>query len=299
MTGSKSPVQIIGIPMDLSQSHRGVDMGPSAIRYAGLTKMIAGLGYEVNNYGNIFVPVKEDLENADHKTLLEAIKKTCEDIYNTASDSIKDEYFPLFIGGDHSISIGTIGGITSRTKTGVIWVDAHGDFNLPETSPSGNIHGMPLSILIGKGYPELVDLGRTGAKINYRDVVMIGIRSLDNDEKIMLHESGIKIFSMRDIDEKGMSCVVQEALSYLGNHERIHLSFDMDSIDPDIAPGVGTPVKGGMTLREAHLLMEILSDSDKIKSVDMVEINPILDHHNRTAEMAVDLIASLLGKKII
>jgi arginase len=207
--------------------------------------------------------------------------------------------FPLFIGGDHSIAVGTIAAVTNNEPTGLIWIDAHGDFNTPQTSPSGNIHGMPLAALIGEGHPSLVNVGRKGAKIHPDNVVLIGQRDLDRKEKKRLKKAGIAVFTMRDIDEQGISSVANKALMKLVHLKKIHLTVDMDALDPVEAPGVGTPVPGGISYREAHLLMEILSDSGKICSMDMVEINPILDVANQTAELAVELILSALGKSIL
>jgi arginase len=206
---------------------------------------------------------------------------------------------PIFLGGDHSIALGTVGGASAHGSIGLLWVDAHGDFNTPETTPSGNLHGMPVAALIGNGHPELVNIGRDGAKMRARDIVMVGIRDLDDAERVSLAGSGVIVYTMRDIDELGMATVARRALARLSHVNRIHLSFDMDSLDPQFAPGVGTPVPGGISFREAHLLMEILSESTRITSLDIVEVNPILDTSNRTARLAVELAASLLGKGIL
>jgi arginase len=221
------------------------------------------------------------------------------EIYSWGEKTVSEGAFPLFIGGDHSIALGTIGGVSASRRTGVIWVDAHGDFNTHETSPSGNIHGMPLAALCGYGRTELVDLGRKGAKINPKDVVLVGIRDLDPGEQELLRESGATVYTMREIDEVGIAEIMRRALAKLKHLEHIHLSLDMDSLDPTHAPGVGTPVSGGLTSRETHLIMEMLADHGKISSMDIVEVNPILDDRNRTAELAVELAASVFGKSII
>ena len=292
----RDKIKIIGIPTDLGQTHRGVDVGPSAIRYAGLASRLAQLGAVVSDAGNIHVPIRESLNQED---LLPAIRKACETAYHAAKETIVKDWLPIFLGGDHSIAIGTIGGMADNSPVGVIWVDAHGDFNTPETSKSGNIHGMALAILTGKGYPELVNIGKKGRKLEPENVVLIGIRNLDPEEKNLLKESGVKIYTMRDIDERGISVCTHEALDHLHHVERIHVSLDVDCLDPMIAPGVGTPVPGGLTFREAHLLMEIIADIHTPVSMDIVEINPIMDTRNQTAEAAVDLCVSLFGKTIL
>jgi arginase len=291
-------IQIIGVPMDLGQSNRGVDMGPSAVRYAGLAQGLAHLGYTVVDNGNIVVPVKESLGGSE-SAILAAICAACGEAYRAAMAACEQGNIPIFLGGDHSIAIGTVGGITHTEQAGIIWIDAHGDFNLPQTSPNGNIHGMPVAVLLGKGFDALVDLGRPGRKINPEDLVYIGLRDLDYDEKNMLRASGMKIFTMRDIDESGIASITRQALAHLKDYPRLHVSLDMDILDPREAPGVGTPAVGGLTYREAHLLMEILEDSGRVSSVDVVEINPILDTKNSTAKLAVELIKTLFGKSIL
>jgi arginase len=313
-------VRIVGVPMDLGQMRRGVDMGPSAVRYAGLDEQLLKLGYTVEDVGNISVPIRDQQSvrahyaagngDAPKGTLrhLPEVVAACTEIYEFSRTCVGRTEFPIFLGGDHSIAIGTVGGASSNPaggapqefgSLGLIWVDAHGDFNTPETTPSGNIHGMPVAVLTGRGHPDLVWLGHPGPKLRPQDVVMIGIRDLDEQERLALAASGVVVYTMRDVDELGMATVARRALSRLSHTARIHVSFDMDSIDPDVAPGVGTPVPGGLTFREAHLLMEILGESGKIRSLDVVEINPILDVSNRTAMLAVELILSLLGKRIL
>ena len=292
-------IRIIGIPIDLGQSQRGVDMGPSAIRYAGLSARLKSLGYRLHDSGNLYVPVRDALPGAITNDFLAAIRQVCQTTYEAASQAVKDGELPLFLGGDHSLAIGSIGGVTSRQPVGVIWVDAHGDANSPHTTPSGNIHGMPLATLLGEGFPELVNIGRPGAKLSGRDVVMIGVRELDGGERRWLKQSGVRVYTMRDLDERGMGVVAREALGCLQDHHRLHVSLDMDSLEPNEAPGVGTPSHGGLSYREAQLLMETVADSGRLASVDIVEINPILDLENRTAEIAVELVLSLFGKSIL
>lgn len=292
----KNAIRIIGIPVDLGQSNRGVDMGPSAIRYAGLLQNLRKLGYKVKDEGNIEVPVRDSLAE---KNLLPEIRKVCTASYKAAARAIDDGCKPVFLGGDHSISMGTIGGVTHKTKSGVIWIDAHGDYNTPETSNTGNYHGMSLAVLTGLGLPELVNIGRKGPKLNPEDVVLIGVRELDLNEKNLLKESGITIYTMRDIDEQGINVIARSALEKLSHLPGIHVSFDIDSLDPMEAPGVGTPVPGGLTFREAHLLMEIIADSKRVSSMDIVEINPIIDTRNQAAQIAVALAQSLFGKSIL
>ena len=299
MGSAKPPLTVVGIPMDLGQSRRGVDMGPSALRHAGLNERLRRLGYEVEDRGNIEIPERDTLPAAGGFAFLPAVVRACEAMYEAARDAVAAGGLPIFVGGDHSISAGTIGGATHDGPSGVLWIDAHGDFNTPETSPSGNLHGMPLAALCGRGARELVDVGRPGPKLSPNDVAIIGVRDLDPAEKVALRESGIAIYTMRDIDDRGIAEVAREALRDLAHLSRLHVSLDIDVMDPREAPGVGTPVAGGLTYREAHLLMEILADGGTIASIDVVEINPILDTGNRTAQMALDLVASLLGKSIL
>ena len=292
-------VRIIGIPIDLGQQHRGVDMGPVAIRYAGLSKILISLGHRTQDAGNIEIPGHYTLTDSTYSERLPLIDAACRKVYRAARDAIQDKTIPIFLGGDHSASIGSIGGVTDSGECGVIWVDAHGDFNTPETSGSCNVHGMTLAILLGKGPQRLVNLGRKGAKIKPGQVVLIGVRDLDLGERESLRESGCTVFTMRDIDETGMHAVLKKTLKILAGCQRIHLSLDMDSLDPNEAPGVGTPVTGGLTYREAQLLMETVHDTGRLLSLDIMETNPILDNSNRTAQIAVSLAASLFGKSIL
>ena len=292
-------IRVIGIPMDLGQALRGVDMGPSAVRYAGLAPRLRQMGYTVEDAGNVVVPVRDFIQHQAATAYLPAILQVCEAVYDAARCAMADGVLPVFIGGDHSISIGTVGGVSHGARTGVLWVDAHGDINTHVSSRSGNVHGMPLAALMGHGSAELVDLGRPGPKVREEDVVLVGIRDLDPPEKAFLNESDVTVYTMRAIDEQTMVRVAHEALDRLAGVDHLHVSLDLDSLDPRIAPGVGTPVPGGLSYREAHLLMEILADSGRVASVDVVEVNPILDVHNQTAEIAVQLVASLLGKSIL
>ncbi len=294
-------IRIFGVPMDLGQQRRGVDMGPSAVRYAGLHRRLRELGHTVLDNGDLLVPLPEneppDSSRARH---LKSIAAVCREVYGSARGCVEQGETAIFLGGDHSISIGTVSAMAAHSgPVGVIWVDAHGDFNTPEITPSGNVHGMALAALLGNGPSELTDIGRPGAKLHGSQAVLIGARDIDPAERAALRESGILIFTMRDIDEQGMAAVARAALERLRPLPRLHISLDMDSLDPNEAPGVGTPVAGGFSYREAHLLMEILADSGKVRSLDIVEVNPILDDRNRTARLAVDLTASLFGQRIL
>jgi arginase len=294
-------IRIFGVPMDLGQRRRGVDMGPSAVRYAGLHDRLRALGHIVIDNGNLRVPLPEneppDTSRARH---LASIAAVCQEAYDATCAVLAQGECAVFLGGDHSISIGTVSAMALHSApVGVIWVDAHGDFNTPEISPSGNVHGMALAALLGNGPAELTGIGRPGPKLSGAQAVLIGLRDVDAQERESLRTSGILIFTMREIDELGMAAVAHRALEYLSPLARLHISLDMDSLDPNEAPGVGTPVPGGFSYREAHLLMEILADTGKVRSLDIVEVNPILDDRNRTARLAVDLTASLFGQRIV
>ena len=294
-------ISIIGIPMDFGQLLRGVDMGPSAVRYTGLADRLRQLGHTVRDRGDVRIPIRdpEPGQEEAQTTYVAEITQICKAVYALGRTVMEEGDFPLFIGGDHSVAIGTVSAVTGDEPVGLIWLDAHGDFNTPETSPTGNIHGMPLASLVGEGHPDLVNVGRPGAKMNPENIVLIGQRDLDPAEKKRLRSSGITVFTMRDIDEQGISAVANKTVMKFAHLKRIHLTVDMDALDPVEAPGVGTPVPGGITYREAHLLMEILADSGKVGSMDLVEINPILDVANKTAELAVELTLSALGKSIL
>ncbi|NET73073.1 MAG: arginase [Sphaerospermopsis sp. SIO1G2] len=291
-------IHLLGIPMDLGQNRRGVDMGPSALRYAGLQPELERLGHDVHDAGNLTVPGPEQREAAVGDNRLQAVTRICQAVFDWGQNC-PDDVFTLHLGGDHSISIGSVKAAAARhNNLGVIWVDAHADFNTPETSPSGNIHGMPVAVLTGAGADSLVNIG-AGRTIPAQNIVQIGIRDVDDLEKANLNQSGVHVFTMPMIDSRGMAAVARQALAKLNHCHRIHVSLDLDSLAPTEAPGVGTPVRGGLTYREAHLLMEMLGDSGRVCSADIVEVNPILDRGNMTAELAVELIASLLGKKIL
>ncbi len=288
-------VEIIGVPMDLGADRRGVDMGPSAIRYALLHEGLAALGIaSVVDRGNVIVPVAEsaDVQRSKNAKYLPVILEVCERLAVAVDETIRAGGFPIVLGGDHSIAIGTLAGVKrARGRApGLIWIDAHGDINTPLTSPSGNVHGMPVSIALDD------------ANIVTERTVLVGLRDVDAGEKRRIRELGVKAFTMSDIDRLGMKFVIEEALAIASAGEgadSVHVSFDMDSIDPVEAPGVGTPVRGGLSYREAHLAMETIAASGTLGSLEITELNPILDEHNRTAELAVELVLSALGKTIL
>lgn len=295
-------LSIIGMPMDLGQMRRGVDMGPSAIRYAGINERLRPLFDEVHDLGDIpigrpevVVDKESNLRNLD----LVAEKNTL--LAEKVDEVIQGGSFPLVLGGDHSIAIGTLAGVAKHYKNlGVIWYDAHGDLNTAETSPSGNIHGMPLAVSIGLGHPLLTDIGGYTPKVKPEHIVIIGARSLDEGEKILIQEKGIKVFTMHEIDRLGMAKVMEETIAYLKDKtDGVHLSLDLDGLDPMDAPGVGTPVMGGISYRESHLAMEMLEESGLVTSAEFVEVNPILDEKNKTAQAAVALMGSLFGEKLV
>lgn len=295
-------ITVIGVPMDLGADRRGVDMGPSAIRYANLQGKLQQIGFEVEDIGNLQVPTPETYEIGDTKLkYLREIVRVNEELAQTVTSVMEKGGFPLVLGGDHSIAIGTIAGVSRLQKrTGVIWFDAHGDLNTAETSPSGNIHGMPLAASLGWGHPDLTNCAGDGPKISPEHVALIGVRSLDEGEKRAIQENGIHVFTMHEIDRMGMAKVVEEALNIVTNGtDGVHLSLDLDGIDPNEAPGVGTPVAGGVTYRESHLALEIISQADVLTSAEFVEVNPILDVENKTAKVAVALIGSVFGERVL
>ncbi len=302
----RSHIAIIGAPLDLGQDRRGVDMGPSAVRVANLHARIASLGYEVEDWGNIPVEQKEaSSEGEPHAKYLAQIASACEKLAARVSDALERGFLPLVLGGDHSVAVGTVSGLSShyrarRRKAGLIWLDAHADMNTPDSSPSGNVHGMPLACLLGHGPAPLVDLLGYHPKIEPRNTVIVGLRDVDATEKPQVRDSGVRAFTMRDIDERGLRAVMNEAIAIAcDGTEGLHLSLDMDFCDPAEAPGVGTPVRGGATYREAHLALELICDSRRMISMEVVEVNPVIDERNRTAEFAVELIMSGLGKRIL
>ncbi|MBS4201643.1 arginase [Bacillus sp. FJAT-49732] len=295
-------ISILGVPMDLGQTRRGVDMGPSAIRYAGVLNRLKKLDYDVEDIGDIVVKV-DNLEEDNHTTLknLKAIARISEEIAHSIQTIIENKRFPLLFGGDHSIAIGTIAGISKFYENlGVIWFDAHGDLNTEETSPSGNIHGMPLAASMGFGHPALTGIRGYNPKVNPENVVIIGARDLDKGERELIKSKNIKVFTMHEIDRLGMTRVMEESIHLLKKRtDGVHLSVDLDALDPHDAPGVGTPVLGGISYRESHLAMEMLEETKLITSAEFVEVNPILDERNKTAEVAVALMGSLFGEKLL
>jgi arginase len=297
---------IIGAPLDMGSDRRGVDMGPSALRVANLNEKLAALGFEVEDRGNVLVEQAESAPPgpADAKYLPQ-IADTCERLGRMVENAMDDGKIPLVLGGDHSIAVGTLSGIARHfqktgRKAGIIWVDAHTDMNTPHTSPSGNIHGMPLACLMGMGPVELVNLFGFAPKVDAKNVVLVGIRDVDRQEGKLVRDSGATCFTMREIDERGMRAVMSAALEIANRGtDGFHLSLDLDAVDPNYAPGVGTPVSGGMTYREAHLAMEMAADDGRMIAMEVVEVNPVIDEVNRTANLAVELILSAMGKKII
>jgi arginase len=293
-------IHLIGVPTDFGAGRRGVDMGPSAIRYAGLEAALERLGHHVQDKGNIPVAVLDDgiSENPQLHHLEEILQLTAP-LAELVANAFAENSFPLTIGGDHSLSLGSIRGATRTCKLGVIWIDAHGDFNTHETTPSGNIHGMPLAALSGLGDPQLVNIGSPTAYINPRNIVVVGARDLDPEERDLMHEHAVNVFATEQIDRIGMYNAMLRAIEHAADGtDGIYLSLDLDALDPLYAPGVGTPVPGGLTYREAHLACELIAESGKLVAMDVVEVNPILDEHNRTALVAVELILSALGKRV-
>jgi arginase len=299
-------IRIIGVPMDLGASRRGVDMGPSALRVAGLQARIKQLGHQVEDIGNISVKQPEEMSYGEKRAkYLAEIADACKDLGAIVEKSLEESMLPVVLGGDHSIAAGTLSGVAAHfkkkeKKIGLIWLDAHGDINTPESSPSGNVHGMPLATAMGYGAAELVELQGFKPKVEPQNISLVGIRELDSQEKKLAKKSGVHVFTMRDIDERGMREVMSDALKYaMDDTDGIAVSLDMDFVDPSDAPGVGTPVRGGVTYREAHLAMEMLADTEAMVSLEIVEINPVIDEHNRTALLGVELVLSGLGKKIL
>lgn len=292
------PLRIHGLPMDIGQNRRGVDMGPSAIRYAGLAERLQALGYRVTDAGNLTIPTPSaadmSIPNAHHAAGVAQIAHAAAAAMQAC---IAADEVGIFLGGDHSCALGTVAGSLTRPgRTGVLWIDAHADFNTPQTSPSGNVHGMVVASLMGM-CPAPLQIGT--ARLAASDIIMVGIRDLDRDERSALRASGITVYTMSDIDEHGIPAIMRRIRAQNADWDHVHVSFDMDSLDPSIAPGVGTPVSGGLSIREAHLVMELLHSDGRVRALDLVEVNPILDMYNRTAELAVDLAASLFGQRIL
>lgn len=303
----RRPVSVIGVPMDLGAGRRGTDMGPSAIRLAGLHEQLAAAGFDdVEDLGDLDVPAVETLKILDPKMKhLPAIAATCRKLATEVRGVLRRGRVPVTMGGDHSIAVGSISAVSAhfrkeRRRIGVIWVDAHGDMNTPETSRSGNVHGMPLSALLGMGPPALTGIEGRAPKVEADRVALVGIRDLDLAEREVVHNSGVHVFTMKEIDERGIADVLREAIRVASGPEAgpIHVSFDVDGVDPRFAPGVGTAVDGGLTYREAHLAMEMVAETQRLAAVDVVEINPVLDVANRTGRLAMELILSALGKQI-
>src|SRR5271165_4183503 len=302
----QSTIAIIGAPLDLGAGRRGVDMGPSALRLAGLNSKLSSLGYTVEDLGNVSVAQQESVPTGpDNARYLPQIAKTCTKLAQLVNSAMNANQFPLVLGGDHSVAVGTVAGVAASfnqrgERIGLIWIDAHADMNTPETSPSGNVHGMPLACCIGVGPSELTEILDFAPKVDPSNVVLIGIRAVDAREAEKVRKSGVTVFTMRDIDERGLRSIMESAIEIASQGTAgIHLSLDMDSVDPDEAPGVGTPVRGGMTYREAHLAMESVSDSGRLVSMEIVEVNPVLDTANRTALLGVELVMSAMGKRIL
>jgi arginase len=301
-----SHIAIIGVPLDLGAGRRGVDMGPSAVRVANLNARLSEIGFEVDDLGNVPVAQPESYpEGQPQARYLPQITQTCTDLAELVEKQMAAGKCPLVLGGDHSLAVGTVSGVSKHLrqrdeKLGMIWIDAHTDMNTPATSPSGNVHGMPLACCIGIGPKQLTDIFGYSPKVAPEHVALVGIRSVDERERDNVQRSGVHAFTMRDIDERGMRSVIEESIRIADTGTAgFHVSLDMDAVDPREAPGVGTPVRGGITYREAHLAMEILCDSRRMTSMEVVEVNPVIDEVNRTAVLAVELVLSAMGKRIL
>jgi arginase len=298
---------IIGVPLDLGGGRRGVDMGPSAFRSAGLGEQVAALGWTVSDKGDLPAPIPETRALRDEsKKYIRDIAKVCQRLYQTTLASLEEGALPIVLGGDHSLAAGSVAATADWAHNGkglpigLIWVDAHGDMNTPATSLSGNVHGMPLAALLGPEPAELARIGVVSPKVLPAHTVLLGVRNLDEREKIAVRDSHVHVFTMKDIDRQGIASIVEQAVNLAGNGTAgIHVSFDMDVCDPQIAPGVGTPVKGGLDYREAHMVMEIVADSGLLAALDLVEVNPTLDVRNATAQLGTELALSALGLKIL
>jgi arginase len=294
-------VALIGASLDLGSGRRGVDMGPSAIRYAGLAARIERLGRQVFDRGNVEGPVAEATAVGNERVrFLEPIKQACERVAQLVTQSVEEGLQPVVLGGDHSVAIGTLGGLARvYGPGGVLWIDAHGDLNRPETSPTGNVHGMPLAAALGFAGPEFESEAWTFPAVSPDRVALVATRSLDPAEADLLSELDVEVYTMSDVDRLGVERVIRQALAHIAGPGFVHVSLDMDALEPDIAPGVGTPVRGGLSYREAHLAMELVAESGLAGSLEVVEVNPILDQENETAKLAVELVASALGARIL
>jgi len=302
----QSHIAVIGAPMDLGAGRRGVDMGPSALRVAGLNQKLIDLGYQTADLGNVVVDQPESLPaGPTHARYLPQIAHTCARLADMVEGAADHGQVAIVLGGDHSAAVGTVAGMSRHLhkkghKLGLLWIDAHADMNTPDSSPSGNVHGMPLACIIGQGPAELTGIAGRTPMVDPRNVAIVGLRSVDDIERFNVRGAGVHPFTMRDIDERGMRTVMQEAIhAVTSGTAGFHLSFDLDAVDPSEAPGVGTPVHGGITYREAHLAMEIVNDGGLMTSIEMVELNPVMDIANRTAILAVELLMSALGKRIL
>ena len=298
-------VDLIGVPLDLGAGRRGVDMGPSAFRITGLARRIEALGHQVTDRGDVPVPIPESCSpGGERKRFVQEIAVVCRQLADATADAILDRRTPVALGGDHSLAAGSLAGVAralrgSGGSLGVIWVDAHADMNTPETSPSGNVHGMPLAACLGHGPEELVAVGG-GASLQPGNVALIGLRNLDDREGQIVRRSDVRAYTMADVDRRGIGRIVEEALEAIGRTTAgIHLSVDLDGLDPGVAPGVGTPVMGGLSYREAHLLCEMVAETGRLVSMDVVELNPTLDIRNRSAQVGAELVLSALGQRIL
>jgi len=299
-------IRVIGTPLDLGASRRGVDMGPSAVRVAGLEARLEAIGHEVEDAGNVSVAIAEQKKEGNPRAkYLKEITATCTKEAELVLKTLELGKVPVVLGGDHSIAAGTVSGVSEffrrrGERIGLVWIDAHADINTPESSPSGNVHGMPLAAILGLGPAELANIFNFSPKVAAENTVIVGVRDIDETEKENIRRAGVEVFTMRDIDERGMRTVMEEALRIAGRDTAgYHISLDMDWIDPEDAPGVGTPVRGGATYREGHLAMEIIADHARMTSFEVVEVNPVIDEHNQTANLAVELTLSAFGKKIL
>jgi arginase len=294
-------VAVIGAPLDLGAGRRGVDMGPSAIRYAGLDARLAEIGLTVEDLGNVETAVAEAADEGDPRArYLPAVLRTCERVAALVRQAVESEMTPFVLGGDHSVAVGSIGGLAGALGPGgVLWVDAHGDLNTPDTSPSGNVHGMVLAAVLGLAGEMFASHAWPLPSVQADRVALVGVRSLDAGERERVKELGVKVFTMSDVDRLGVERCVRESLTHIAGPGFVHVSLDMDAVDPDVAPGVGTPVRGGLSYREAHLALELVAESGLLTSLDVVEVNPIFDSQNETGKLAVELAASALGARIL
>lgn len=301
-----SAVHLIGVPLDLGGGRRGVDMGPSAVRIAGIAERVSSLGCKIIDKGDIDSPIPETKSEGDpHKKYIREIAKVCTKLHQRALQSLEENALPLVIGGDHSLGAGSVGATADyaaarNASIGLLWIDAHADMNTPSTTPSGNVHGMPLAALLGQEPLELAKIGTSFPKVQPGKTVLIGIRNIDEAEKTKVRDAGVHVFTMKDLDRIGVARVMEQAIALASDGTMgLHVSFDLDVCDPTVAPGVGTPVKGGLNYREAHMVMEMLADADRLLALDLVEINPILDAQNQTAQLGVELALSAFGMRIL